>query len=69
MGNDVEVRDSHNLIIGWVKDVGDRLIATHIRKGYVGSYTKSSDITTDGKGNIYCFGNGCSSIIREVNNE
>lgn len=57
------------MVIGWVRDFGDRLTATHIRKGYVGSYTKNSNITVDKTGKIYCFGDGCQDLIRQADKE
>lgn len=69
MGKDIEVRNAFNMIIGWVRDFGDRLTATHIRKGYVGSYTKNSNITVDKTGKIYCFGDGCQDLIRQADKE
>lgn len=64
MANEITVRNKHNMSIGWVRDYGDRLTGTHIRKGYVGSYVKSSDITIDKDGRIYCYGNGLQDLIR-----
>mgnify|MGYP006988853401 CR=1 FL=1 len=66
MASEKEVRNGYNMIIGWVRDYGDRLVATHIRKGYVGSYTKSSNITIDASGRIYCYGDGCQDLIRSA---
>jgi hypothetical protein len=54
------------MIIGWVRDIGNRKLATHIRKGYVGAYNKNSDITTDASGKIYCYGDGCQDLVREA---
>jgi len=66
MNNEVTVRNNFNMIIGWVRDIGNRKIATHIRKGYVGAYNKNSDITTDASGKIYCYGDGCQDLVREA---
>lgn len=66
MNNEVEVRNQYNMIIGWVRDYGDRKVATHIRKGYMGSYTKASNITMDKDGRIYCYGDGLQDIIRSA---
>lgn len=62
--SEIAVKDRYNMTIGWVRDYGDRSIAIHIRKGYVGSYVKSSNITTDKDGKIYCYGDGLQDLIR-----
>ena len=66
MSNEIDVRNNVNMIIGWIRDYGDRKIATHYRKGFVGSYTVGSNITTDAKGHIYCFGDGLSDLVRQA---
>lgn len=60
-----EIRNNKNIIIGWCTDYPDVVLATHIRKGYVGRYVKSSNITFDKQGKIYCFGDGTQSLIRD----
>lgn len=60
------IRDKRNMIIGWCKDTGDKIIATHRSKGYVGYYGKSTDITFDKTGMVYCYGNGAQCLIREA---
>ena len=66
MPNEVTVRNNFNMPIGWVRDIGDRKLATHIRKGYVGSYIKNADLTIDSKGKVYCYGDGCQDLVREA---
>ena len=51
MNNEVTVRNNFNMIIGWVRDIGNRKLATHIRKGYVGAYNKNSDMLQGNKMN------------------
>ena len=55
------------MIIGWCTDYPDVIQAIHIKKGYVGRYVKSSNITFDKQGKIYCFGDGTQSLIRDQN--
>ena len=58
------------MIIGWCTEYPDRIIATHIRKGYLGCYTKGTDTTVDVKtGKIYCYGDGTSDLIRQADRE
>lgn len=66
MNNEITVRNNVNMIIGWVRDYGDRKVATHYKKGFVGSYTVGSDITLDSKGRIYCYGDGLQDLIRQA---
>jgi intein-encoded DNA endonuclease-like protein len=63
--NEITVRDSKNSIIGWCRDYGDRVNAIHFKKGLVGFYIKASNITFDGSGKIYCFGDGTTSLVRD----
>lgn len=63
---DKPVKNAHNMIIGWLREYPDRIIATHYLKGYVGCYNKNTDITIDAKGKIYCYGDGSSDLIRQV---
>ena len=55
--------------IGWVKEYNDRKVATHYRRGYVGSYIKNSDLTLDKTGRIYCYGDGTQDLIRQADRE
>ena len=66
MNNETPVRNNVNVTIGWVRDYGDRKVATHYRKGYVGSYSVNSDITVDASGRIYCYGDGLQDLIRQA---
>ena len=66
---DIVVRNNINMPIGYVRDYNDRKIATHYRKGYIGSYIKSSDITLDKSGKIYCYGDGTQDLIRQADRE
>ena len=54
------------MIIGWIDDSSDQQRATHLTKGYVGYYSKYSDITFDKDGRIYCHGFGLTDLIREA---
>ena len=64
-----QIRNKYNTIIGWCKEFPDRVIATHYRKGFVGCYTKGTDVTTDSKGYIYCYGDGTADLVREADKE
>lgn len=61
-----QIRNEKNMIIGWCKEYPDRIIATHYRKGYVGSYNKGTDTTFDKNGRIYCYGDGSSDLVRQA---
>ena len=54
------------MTIGWVRDSGSQLMATHISKGYVGYYNKGTDMTFDSSGRIFCYGDGTCCLIREA---
>ena len=61
-----EIRDKNNLIIGWCRDIGGQIQAIHIKKGYVGNYIKSSNITFDKNGRIYSYDDATSSLVRDA---
>jgi len=63
-----EVRDHRNMIIGFISDVGDKKIATHMRKGYAGFYIKSTNMTFDKTGRLFSYGDACQSLIRDMEN-
>ena len=69
MAKDLVVRNNVNMPIGWVRDFKDRKIATHYRKGYVGTYIFSSNLTLDKKGKIYCYGDGTQDLVRQADRE
>ncbi|MBR0462307.1 MAG: hypothetical protein IJJ00_06320 [Erysipelotrichaceae bacterium] len=69
MDNEKEVRDANNMPIGWVRDVGDKLMAFHRLKNYVGYYWKNTDTTYDIQSRIYCRGDGTVSLIRDADRE
>lgn len=60
-----EIRNARNMIIGWTKEYPDRIIAVHFKKGYLGCYSKNSDLTLDKRGKIFCYGDGTVSLIRD----
>lgn len=62
----LEVKDNRNMIIGWCRDTGDTIQATHRTKGFVGRYVKSSNITYDKYGKLFCYGDGTQSLIRDA---
>ena len=64
MNNDGTVRDKNNMIIGWCRDMGSIIQAIGIRKGYCGYYNKSSNITFDKEGRVYCYGNATDCLVR-----
>ncbi len=66
MADRVVVKDSRNMIIGYVSDMGDRKVATHFKKGYAGFYLKSTDQTFDKNGKIYSYGDSTQCLIREL---
>ena len=59
-----EIRDDKNLIIGWVNDIGNQIQAQHRLKGIVGFYNKSSGITFQQNGKIFCYGDGTDCLVR-----
>ncbi len=63
---DKYIKDKFGTPIGFTRDIGNEVQAFHIMKGLVGRYVKSSDITFTIKGEIYCFGDGVSDLIREA---
>ena len=67
--NRIEVRNRLNNIIGWCEDYSDIVQAIHIKKGYVGRYVKSSNITFDKQGKIYSYGDATQSLIRDQENK
>jgi len=68
MSSRIEVRNKYNIIIGWCDDFTDMVQATHLKKGYVGRYVKSSNITYDRQGKIYAYGDATQSLIRDQEN-
>ena len=62
---EIQVRDNKNFIIGTCVDNGNTIRATHIRKGYAGVYYKSTNMTMDRFGKLYCYGDGTKSLIRD----
>lgn len=52
------------MLIGWTTDYSDSVQASHINKGYVGKYVKSSNITFDKQGKIFCYGDGTQCLVR-----
>lgn len=66
MSNRREIRDKLNRYIGWLDDSGDMVRAYHVRKGYLGWYSKSANKTYEKNGKIYCFGDGASDLVREA---
>ncbi len=64
--NRIDIKNNKNMLVGWVNDIGDCIQGFHLRKGYVGRYVKSSDLTFDKNGRIYCYGNGVSDLVREA---
>lgn len=64
-----EVRDHRNMIIGFISDVGDKRVATHMKKGYAGYYNKNSNITLDNRGRIFAYGDATQSLIRNMEYE
>lgn len=65
-GKKNEVRNKNNMLIGRLEDVGDVIIAIHIKKGYVGRYNKSSNITFDKQGKIFCYNDGTVALILDA---
>lgn len=63
------IRNNHNMIIGVCKEFADRIVATHYRKGFVGTYVKGTDVTVDKDGKIYCYGDGSADLIRKAEQE
>lgn len=66
MNNRKDIKNNKNMLIGWTQDIGDCIQGFHLKKGLVGRYQKSSDITFDKAGRIYCFGDGVTDLIREA---
>lgn len=56
MAGRINVRNRYNMIIGFVQDNGNVLMAYYNGKGVVGFYNKSAGYTTDAKNRIvaYC---------------
>lgn len=63
---DVDVRDKNNFIIGRCTDYGNSINATSFKKGYVGVYYKNTNMTFNAKGDLYCYGDGTQSLIRDA---
>lgn len=64
MINRKEVRDNRNIIIGYCEEYSDRINAQSFKAGLVGFYIKSSNITFDRFGKIYCYGDATSELVR-----
>ena len=64
-----EVRNAKNLIIGWLREYPDRIVATHYKKGYVGSFSKGVGTTVDKNGKIFCYGDGTTTLIHNADME
>ena len=63
---DKYIKNNVGMPIGFTRDLGPEIQAYHITKGYLGKYVKVSDITFKLSGGIYCYGDGCSDMIREA---
>ena len=62
------VRDKRNLIIGYIRDDGDKLTAWHYKKGIVGFYMKKTNLTLDSKSRIYAYGDAVVSLVYMAEN-
>ncbi len=63
---EIRVRNKYNFPIGYIKDQGDRISGYLYTRGYCGFYSKSSDITFDKNGQVFCYGNGIDALVREM---
>ena len=61
-----EIRDNRNMPIGYIREDDSIVMAFSFKKGYVGRYVKSSNITFDDMGKIFCFGNGADTLVRNA---
>lgn len=64
----VDIKDNYNRPIGYIDYKDKWAQGIHLRKGVVGKYDKSVNITFDKLGKIYCYGDGLQSLIRDANN-
>ena len=62
------VKDKRNLIIGYIRDDGDKLTAWHYKKGIVGFYMKKTGLTLDSKSRIYAYGDAVASLVYMAEN-
>lgn len=66
MSNRTDVFNDKNMPIGFMLEYNECINGMHLKKGYVGRYQKSSNITFDKNGKIFCFGNGLDALIRKI---
>ena len=62
------VKDKRNLIIGYIRDDGDKLTAWHYKKGIVGFYMKKTNLTLGSKSRIYAYGDAVASLVYMAEN-
>ena len=62
----IEIKNAFNIPIGYLREDDSVIIAFSFKKGYVGRYVKSSNITFDGPGKIFCFGDGTDTLVRNA---
>ena len=68
MDKRIEIRDGRNMPIGYIREDDSIAMAFNYKKGYVGQYVKSSNITFDSLGKIFCYGNGTDTLVRQSEN-
>lgn len=57
------VKDFYGVILGWLDDQGDKIVATDFYGVILGFYKKSTDTTHDFYGRIICQGNAVTGLI------
>ena len=68
MSKTIVLKNEKNYPIGEVRyiDNGNATGICYRSPTFAGSYIKSSDLTFDSDGRIYCHGDGLASLIREM---
>jgi len=64
-----DVLNKHRQIIGFLDIDGNFTNAFSIKKGWVGRYSKNTDITFDRNGVMYTFGDATETLIRNAEEE
>jgi len=57
------IKKFNGMVVGYIEDKGDRLVATNFSGIVLGYYYKSRDVTTDFSGRVLAYGNILSALI------
>ena len=58
-----EIKGRTNIPLGYLIESPTIIQAFSYKKGYLGEYVKSSDITSDKSGKTFCMGDGSRALV------